>query len=95
VTHPRDPDPDDRITKMKDGRSHLVHKADRAVDLGSSSINTGVISAAAASSRAITRASLGHVISSTPATRHRRTGVKWTLAPHRGVGVATAGLNSW
>jgi transposase len=30
-THPRDPDA--RITKMKDGRTHLAHKAEHAVDL--------------------------------------------------------------
>ena len=29
--HPRDPD--SRITKMKDGRTHLAHKAEHAVDL--------------------------------------------------------------
>jgi transposase len=31
VTHPHDPDA--RITKMKDGRTHLAHKAEHAVDL--------------------------------------------------------------
>ena len=31
-------DPDARITKMKDGRTHLAHKAEQAVDL-----NTGAI----------------------------------------------------
>jgi transposase len=30
-THPHDPDA--KITKMKDGRTHLAHKAERAVDL--------------------------------------------------------------
>jgi transposase len=35
-THPQDPDA--RITKMKDGRTHLAHKAEHAVDL-----KTGVI----------------------------------------------------
>src|SRR5580704_15983717 len=35
-THPHDPDA--RITKMKDGRTHLAHKAEHAVDL-----KTGVI----------------------------------------------------
>ena len=30
-THPRDPDA--KITKMKDGRTHLAHKAEHAVDL--------------------------------------------------------------
>ena len=30
-THPRDPDA--RVTKMKDGRTHLAHKAEQAVDL--------------------------------------------------------------
>lgn len=30
-THPQDPDA--RITKMKDGRTHLAHKAEQAVDL--------------------------------------------------------------
>ena len=29
--HPHDPDA--RITKMKDGRTHLAHKAEHAVDL--------------------------------------------------------------
>lgn len=35
-THPHDPDA--RITKMKDGRTHLAHKAEQAVDL-----DTGVV----------------------------------------------------
>ena len=35
-THPHDPD--SRITKMKDGRTHLAHKYEHAVDL-----ETGVI----------------------------------------------------
>jgi hypothetical protein len=30
-THPHDPDA--KITKMKDGRTHLAHKAEHAVDL--------------------------------------------------------------
>ena len=30
-THPQDPDA--KITKMKDGRTHLAHKAEQAVDL--------------------------------------------------------------
>jgi transposase len=30
-THPHDPDA--RITKMKDGRTHLAHEAEHAVDL--------------------------------------------------------------
>jgi hypothetical protein len=30
-THPKDPDA--KITKMKDGRTHLAHKAEQAVDL--------------------------------------------------------------
>ena len=30
-THPNDPDA--RVTKMKDGRTHLAHKAEHAVDL--------------------------------------------------------------
>ena len=32
-THPHDPDA--RVTKMKDGRTHLAHKAEHAVDLES------------------------------------------------------------
>jgi transposase len=35
-THPHDPDA--RITKMKDGRSHLAHKAEHAVDLETGAI---------------------------------------------------------
>lgn len=35
-THP--PDPDARITKMKDGRTHLAHKAEHAVDLSSGAL---------------------------------------------------------
>jgi transposase len=34
--HPRDPDA--RITKMKDGRTHLAHKAEHAVDLESGAV---------------------------------------------------------
>ena len=35
-THPHDPDA--RITKMKDGRTHLAHKAEQAVDLKSGAV---------------------------------------------------------
>jgi transposase len=35
-THPHDPDA--RITKMKDGRTHLAHKAEQAVDLKTGAI---------------------------------------------------------
>lgn len=35
-THPHDPDA--RITKMKDGRTHLAHKAEHAVDLDSGAV---------------------------------------------------------
>ena len=35
-THPHDPDA--RITKMKDGRTHLAHKAEHAVDMGTGAI---------------------------------------------------------
>jgi transposase len=35
-THPHDPDA--KITKMKDGRTHLAHKAEHAVDLDSGAI---------------------------------------------------------
>lgn len=31
-------DPDARITKMKDGRTHLAHKAEHAVDMGSGAV---------------------------------------------------------
>jgi hypothetical protein len=35
-THPQDPDA--KITKMKDGRTHLAHKAEQAVDLETGAI---------------------------------------------------------
>ena len=35
-THPHDPDA--RVTKMKDGRTHLAHKAEHAVDLETGAI---------------------------------------------------------
>src|SRR6058998_3452160 len=35
-THPRDPDA--KITKMKDGRTHLAHKAEHAIDLATGAI---------------------------------------------------------
>jgi transposase len=35
-THPHDPDA--RITKMKDGRTHLAHKAEHAVDMETGAI---------------------------------------------------------
>ena len=35
-THPHDPDA--KITKMKDGRTHLVHKAEHAIDLDTGAI---------------------------------------------------------
>ena len=38
--HPRDPDA--RITKMKDGRTHLAHKAEHAVDFGGEGALLGV-----------------------------------------------------
>ena len=36
MRHPHDPDA--RITKMKDGRTHLAHKAEHAVDLETGAI---------------------------------------------------------
>ena len=39
-------DPDARITKMKDGRTHLAHKAEHAVDLGSGAIAAVTLQAA-------------------------------------------------
>ena len=35
-THPQDPDA--KVTKMKDGRTHLAHKAEHAVDLETGAI---------------------------------------------------------
>ena len=35
-THPHDPDA--KITKMKDGRTHLAHKAEHAIDLDNGAI---------------------------------------------------------
>lgn len=35
-THPHDPDA--RITRMKDGRTHLAHKAEHAVDVSSGAV---------------------------------------------------------
>ena len=35
-THPHDPDA--RVTKMKDGRTHLAHKAEHVVDLDSGAV---------------------------------------------------------
>lgn len=35
-THPHDPDA--KITKMKDGRTHLAHKAEHAVDLATGAV---------------------------------------------------------
>ena len=35
-THPRDPDA--KITKMKDGRTHLAHKTEHAIDLETGAI---------------------------------------------------------
>jgi transposase len=43
-THPHDPDA--RITKMKDGRTHLAHKAEHAVDLASGAVLAVTIQAA-------------------------------------------------
>src|SRR2546426_9431662 len=34
-------DPDAKITKMKDGRTHLAHKAEHAVDLDTSALVAG------------------------------------------------------
>jgi transposase len=42
--HPKDPDA--RITKMKDGRTHLAHKAEHAVDLSSGAVLAVTIQAA-------------------------------------------------
>ena len=39
-------DPDARITKMKDGRTHLAHKAEHAVDLDSGAVVAVTLSAA-------------------------------------------------
>ena len=43
-THPQDPDA--RITKMKDGRTHLAHKAEHAVDLSSGALLAVTVQAA-------------------------------------------------
>ena len=43
-THPKDPDA--RITKMKDGRTHLAHKAEHAVDLSSGALLAVTVQAA-------------------------------------------------
>ena len=43
-THPHDPDA--RITKMKDGRTHLAHKAEHAVDLETGAVVAVTIQAA-------------------------------------------------
>jgi transposase len=42
--HPKDPDA--RITKMKDGRTHLAHKAEHAVDLRSGAVLAVTVQAA-------------------------------------------------
>jgi transposase len=42
--HPHDPDA--RITKMKDGRTHLAHKAEHAVDLSSGAVLAVTVQAA-------------------------------------------------
>src|SRR5256712_7070131 len=36
-------DPDARITKMKDGRTHLAHKAEHAVDLQTGAVLAGTV----------------------------------------------------
>jgi transposase len=43
-THPHDPDA--RITKMKDGRTHLAHKAEHAVDMASGALVAVTVQAA-------------------------------------------------
>lgn len=43
-THPQDPDA--RITKMKDGRTHLAHKAEHAVDMETGAIVAVTVQAA-------------------------------------------------
>jgi transposase len=43
-THPHDPDA--RITKMKDGRTHLAHKAEHAVDMESGAVVSITVQAA-------------------------------------------------
>jgi transposase len=43
-THPHDPDA--RITKMKDGRTHLAHKAEHAVDMESGAVVAITVQAA-------------------------------------------------
>ena len=43
-THPHDPDA--RVTKMKDGRTHLAYKAEHAVDLDSGAVVGLIVQAA-------------------------------------------------
>ena len=43
-THPRDPDA--KITKLKDGRTHLAHKAEHAVDLATGAVVSVTVQAA-------------------------------------------------
>jgi transposase len=69
-------DPDAKITKMKDGRTHLAHKAEHAVDLDSGALvavtlqgadvgdTTSLVTTARAAAQQVEAA---HVASSTPA----------------------------
>ena len=41
-THPHDPDA--RVTKMKDGHTHVAHKAEHAVDLESGAVLSVTVS---------------------------------------------------
>ena len=45
-THPKDPDA--KITKMKDGRTHLAHKAEHAVDMETGAIVSATVQDASA-----------------------------------------------
>ena len=70
-THPHDPDA--RITKMKDGRTHLAHKAEQAVDLDTGAVVAVTVQDAdegdVATSRATLITAAEHIETVVPAGR--------------------------
>jgi transposase len=76
-THPHDPDA--RITKMKDGRTHLAHKAEHAVDMETGAIVAVTLHGADVGDTATipeTVAEAGERITSVVADTHRAEAVK-------------------
>ena len=97
-------DPDAKITKMKDGRTHLAHKAEHAVDLDSGALvavtlqgadvgdTTSLVTTAGVAAQQVAAA---HVARSTPAALAELIADKGYHSNQTMIDLATAGVRSY